>query len=224
MKKIPKNFDIKRARGIQSALAKRVIKKDVLPSSLKTIAGVDVSYTQNLAVAAVAILDYDNLETIEVQFSLVKICFPYVPTLLSFREAPAILSVLKKLKSKPDVCLIDGHGVAHPYRYGLACHIGVIKKVPTIGVAKNKLFGEVSKFERNTAKIKDNSEVIGLALLKSTCRRPLYISVGNMVSLDKALEIVKHCISNNYRTAIPIMIAHKLANRKKHNLVKRIKK
>jgi len=119
--------------------------------------------------------------------------------------------------------LIDGHGLAHPYSFGLACHIGIIKKVPTIGVAKNILFGKVGKYEWNIAKIENEHEIIGLPLLKNVGERPLYISVGNRVNLDDALEIVKHCLSVNYRMPIPIMIAHKFANKKKHNIVKREK-
>lgn len=142
-RRVPRSFLVEKARKLQLKLAKEVVKEDLLPPSLKLVAGVDVSYVEDNAFAAVAVLNYEDMGLVEAKCSSVKTRFPYVPTFLSFREAPAIFSVLKKLKSVPDVYLIDGQGVAHPYGFGLASHVGVIAKVPTIGVAKSRLFGTV---------------------------------------------------------------------------------
>jgi len=214
-RRVPRSFVIEKARKLQLKLAKRVLREDLLPPSLKLVAGVDVSYSEETAFSAVAVLNYENMELVEAKCSAVKTRFPYVPTLLSFREAPAIFSVLKKLESAPDVYLIDGQGVAHPYGFGLASHVGVIAKVPTIGIAKSRLFGKVTKRKPYSALISKGNEVVGVALTTKAGRRPIYVSVGHMVSLNRAVEIVKHCIKNDYQTAKPIIMAHKLANEEK---------
>lgn len=213
--RVPRSFVVEKARRLQLELAKKVIKEDQLPPSLKLVGGVDVSYAEDAAFAAVAVLNYEDMKLVEAKCSAVKVRFPYVPTLLSFREAPAIFSVLKKLESTPDVYLIDGQGVAHPYGFGLASHVGVITKVPTIGVAKSRLFGKVIKRKPYSALISKGNEVVGVALTTKAGRRPIYVSVGHMVSLNRAVEIVKHCIKNGYQTAKPIIMAHKLANEEK---------
>lgn len=213
--RVPRSFVVEKARRLQLELAKKVIKEDQLPPSLKLVGGVDVSYAEDAAFAAVAVLNYENMKLVEAKCNAVKVRFPYVPTLLSFREAPAILSVLKKLESTPDVYLIDGQGVAHPYGFGLASHVGVITKVPTIGVAKSRLFGKVTKRKPYSALISKGNEVVGVALTTKASRRPIYVSVGHMVSLNRAVEIVKHCIKDGYQTAKPIIMAHKLANEEK---------
>jgi deoxyribonuclease V len=215
---LPSNFDLRKARILQTQLAKKVIKKDLLPKKLKLVAGIDVSYARNIAVAAIATLNYKTMEVFENTVSKVEQRFPYIPTLLSFREAPAIFSVLKRLKTKPDVYLLDAQGVAHPRRFGLACHIGVIRKIPTIGVAKSRLFGKVGHFKNYRAPVLDNDEVIATVLLKRR-GRPLYVSLGHMISLERAVDVVEHFIDSKYRTVIPIMIAHKLATEKKNRLL-----
>jgi deoxyribonuclease V len=220
-RKIPSfsaNFDLRKALTLQTKLAKKVIKKDLLPKNLKHVAGIDVSYARTIAVAAVATLNYRTMDVVEKKASKVEQRFPYIPTLLSFREAPAIFSVLKKLKLRPDVYLVDAHGVAHPRRFGLACHIGVIKKIPTIGVAKSRLFGKVGNFRNNRAPVTDNEEVIATVLLKGR-GKPLYVSLGHMVNLERAVDVVEHFIDEEIRTAIPIMVAHILATQEKNRFL-----
>ena len=212
------NFDLRKARMLQMQLAKKVIKNDLLPKNLELVAGIDVSYTRNIAVAAIATLNYGTMKVIENKVNTVKQRFPYIPTLLSFREAPAIFSVLKKLKLKPDVYLVDAQGLAHPRRFGLACHIGVIRKIPTIGVAKSRLFGKVGDFKKNRAPVTDNGEVIANVLLKRR-GRPLYVSLGHMVNLERAVDVVEHFIDSDCRTVIPIMFAHMLATEEKNRLL-----
>jgi len=214
---LPANFDLRKARMLQMQLAKKVIKNDLLPKNLKLVAGIDVSYTRNIAVAAIATLNYGTMKVIENKVNTVEQRFPYIPTLLSFREAPAIFSVLKKLKLKPDVYLVDAQGLAHPRRFGLACHIGVMRKIPTIGVAKSRLFGKVEDFKKNRAPVTDNGEVIATALLKRG--RPLYVSLGHMVNLERAVDVVEHFIDSDCKTVTPIMVAHMLATEEKNRLL-----
>jgi len=207
-KRVPPNFSIERARRIQQKISKRIITEDRLPSRLDLVAGIDISYVEGSAVASVAVLRYNTLKVVEVKRGHVKERFPYVPTLLLFREAPAVFRVLPKIESKPDVYLIDAHGLAHPYRCGLASYVGVIKRIPTIGVAKSRLCGDVGEHIDDIAPILENGETIGVELITKRGERPVYVSVGNMVSLSKAIEVVKHC-TRNHRIPEPLRAAHK---------------
>jgi deoxyribonuclease V len=212
-------FSIKKARRTQSRLAKQIVFEDDLPKRLHLVAGVDVAYAQERSVGAVAVLDYDSLELVETQTATCKTRFPYVPTLLSFREVPPAVLSIKRLKSRPDVFLVDGHGFAHPFRCGFACHLGLIMNRPTIGVAKSKLFGEVeeTRTSKNVAFLKHEDEVIGAEILTEAGRKPIYVSVGHMVSLKTAVEIVRHCTQNS-RIPKPILEAHKLATTEKRKI------
>jgi deoxyribonuclease V len=212
-------FSIKKARRTQSRLAKQIVFEDDLPKRLHLVAGVDVAYAQERSVGAVAVLDYDSLELVETQTATCKTRFPYVPTLLSFREVPPAVLSIKRLKSRPDVFLVDGHGFAHPFRCGFACHLGLIMNRPTIGVAKSKLFGEVeeTRASKNVAFLKHEDEVIGAEILTEAGRKPIYVSVGHMVSLKTAVEIVRHCTQNS-RIPKPILEAHKLATTEKRKI------
>lgn len=214
IKRVPPNFSIEKARKIQLKTSKRVVTEDGFSSDIKLVAGVDVSYGGGLALASVVVLDYDTLEVVEVECEHVRERFPYVPTLLLFREAPAILKVLTKLGSKPEVYLIDAHGLAHPYRCGLASYIGVIKKIPTIGVAKSRLCGKVREYVGDTAPVVENCETIGVELITKRGEKPVYVSVGNMVSLNRAIGVVRHC-TRNYRIPEPLRMAHEKATREK---------
>ena len=207
-KRVPINFSIERARRIQQKISKRIVTEDRLPSSLDLVAGIDVSYVGGSAVASVAVLRYDTLEVVEVKRCRVKERFPYVPTLLLFREAPAVFRVLPKIESKPDVYLIDAHGLAHPYRCGLANYVGVIKRIPTIGVAKSRLCGDVGEHIDDIALLVEHGETIGVELITKHGERPVYVSVGNMISLSKAIEVVRHC-TKNHRIPEPLRVAHK---------------
>lgn len=147
MKKICLNpaFSIEKAHKTQLLLSKQIIFENKVSNKIRYIAGVDVAYSKGFSIGAVAVLDYKNLKLVEAQTTLLKTRFPYIPTLLAFREIPTIILCIKKLQLQPDVFIVDGHGFAHPYRCGFANHLGILIKKPTIGVAKNKLFGETKK-------------------------------------------------------------------------------
>lgn len=214
---VPKGFSLEKARKSQIELSKRVIRENKLPEEIDYVAGVDVAYLGKFAFGAVAVFEYTSLKLVETKASMVKTKFPYIPTLLSFREISPAIAAIKKLNTKPDVFLVDGQGVAHPFRFGFASHLGVVLNKPTIGVAKSLLCG---KIQRNPEKegeftyIYDNDEVIGAVLLIKKGFKPIYISVGHMVSLENAIKIVKKCVKS-HRVPEPIRMAHIVANEMK---------
>jgi len=209
-------FSVKEAHETQLRLSKQIIFEDTLPEKIRFVAGVDVSYARGVSIGAVAVLDYDSLKLVESQTAFCKTCFPYIPTLLSFREIPPAVLSIKKLHVQPDVFLVDGQGFAHPYRCGFASHLGLAIGKPTIGVAKSRLFGEAerTKTEDEVAFLKNKGEVVGAIVTTKRGCKPLYVSVGHMVSLETAIKIVKHSIQNN-RVPEPILKAHKIATKEK---------
>jgi len=195
-----------------------VIDEDRLPRKIRYVAGVDVAYAKGVSVGAVAVLDSDLLSLIESQVAYCKTRFPYVPTLLSFREIPPAVLAIKKLKTQPDVFLVDGQGVAHPFRFGFASHLGLVIDKPTVGVAKSLLCGEVGRFkDEGWAPIKDKGEIIGATVATFFGEKPVYVSIGHKVSLDSAIAIVKHFTCGN-RIPEPILKAHRIANEEKKKL------
>lgn len=214
--KFNNKFSIKKAHAMQRQLSKLVVREDTLPKRITSVAGVDVAYTKQYSIGAVAILDYHTLTMVEDKTAKVKTRFPYIPTLLSFREIPPALAAIRKLKTKPDVFLVDGQGIAHPYRLGFASHLGLMLGKPTIGVAKSLLCGKVSTLNQDDwAPIVDKGEVIGAAVAKDE-KKPLYISVGHKISLERAISIVKAC-TTSYRVPQPIRMAHIIANKQAKN-------
>jgi deoxyribonuclease V len=206
-------FSVEEAHAMQKKLARLVVREDTLPKQNTCVAGVDVAYTKQHSIGAVAVLDYDSLSIVEARTARVKTRFPYIPTLLSFREIPPALAAVRKLKTKADVLLVDGQGIAHPYRLGFASHLGLLLDKPTIGVAKSLLCGEIDALNSDGwAPILDESEVIGAAITKNS-RKPIYVSVGHKISLERAIDVVKHC-TKSYRIPEPIRAAHKIANEK----------
>ena len=211
-KNLPRFFSIKRAREVQRELSKRIIKNDSkLSKCIENIAGVDISYIGDMGIGAIAVLDFNSLNIKEKVTSITKISFPYIPTLLSFRELKPAIQAFLKIKSKVDVFMIDAHGYAHPYRLGFASHFGVVIKRPTIGVAKSYLFGEVKKWKSNIDLLYDKEEIIGAVLRVKKNQRPIYVSIGNMISLDTAIDIVLRTIKNGNRLPEPTRQAHLLA-------------
>jgi len=206
-------FSIAKARKAQNCIAQKVITQDQLPAEIRLIAGVDAAYIENLALGAAVVLDYHSLKVLETQVTTQQARLPYIPTLLSFRELPAIISAIRKLKLQPDVFLVNGHGIAHPYRCGLASHLGVALGKPTIGVAKGRLIGEVKQTEEELFLI-DEGEIVGVIVPTLGNARPVYVSIGHMISLRTAVEVVKHCLRSS-RLPEPIRVAHKVASKER---------
>ncbi len=183
---------------------------------VRWIAGVDVGFERRNTVtrAAVAVLSFPDLELEEYAISRRPTGFPYVPGLLSFREAPAVLEALEKLRQLPDLLLCDGQGIAHPRRFGIACHLGILTGIPSIGVAKTRLIGRHGKVpdERGSwLPLCDGDEVIGAVLRSRQGVKPLFVSSGHCVSLETALQYVMACVTR-FRLPETTRWAHRLAS------------
>ena len=179
---------------VQQQLASKVIKKDI-NNQIDLVAGVDVAYAKesDKLVAAVVILNADTLEIVETSVAEDNAQFPYIPGLFSFREIPPLIKAFSKLKNTPDLVLCDGQGYAHPRRFGLACHLGIIFDVPTIGCGKTKLLGSHQELDRERGAAKplvDNGEVVGNVLRTQTDINPIYVSIGHYISLATSCEWV----------------------------------
>lgn len=211
----PWDVNPKEALIIQSRLYSYIIQKDDF-SEINTIAGVDVGFypDQQKAHAAIAMFSYPELQRIDSLMLETRIKFPYIPGLLSFREVPAIIEVLEKFIFKPDLLLCDGHGYAHPRRFGLACHLGILTGIPTIGVAKSRLIGTHQIPDRSKGDwqpLIDQEQIVGAVLRTRNDVKPVYVSIGHRISLKTAVEVVIHC-SPKYRIPEPLRQAHKLAS------------
>ncbi|MEM4250656.1 MAG: endonuclease V, partial [Candidatus Bathyarchaeia archaeon] len=180
---------------------------------LRRIAGVDLAFAGDEAVAACVILDYQDFKVIEEKTARMRLDFPYMPGFLWFREGPAIARVMKRLSVEPDISLVNAHGIAHPRRFGCASHIGVVIKRPTIGVAGSRLCAELTHLPAKTgerAPLVIGDAVVGWAV-KPEVGGPIYISPGHMVSVESAAEVVINCL-RGHRFPEPIYLSHRLAN------------
>ena len=203
------------AIALQSRLARYVICHD----SLKTpscIAGVDVGFEEEgrITRAAVAVLDYPSLKPIDQAIARQETRFPYIPGLLSFREIPAILQALKQLRQSPDLLLCDGQGLAHPRRFGLACHLGLLTDTPSIGVGKTRLIGshhEVPEEKGSWVPLIHRQEEIGAVVRSRSGVKPIYVSIGHRISLPTAIHYVL-AATTRYKLPETTRAAHRLAS------------
>lgn len=206
----------KEAMALQERMRRYVIDEDRL-RGVTRVAGVDVGFEDGNRVtrAAVAVLDARTLELVDSAVFRSPTRFPYVPGLLSFRETPAVLEALQALRSAPHLILCDAQGYAHPRRFGLACHLGVLTGVPTIGVAKSRLIGEHAEVPRargSSRPLLHEGERIGIVLRTRAGVKPLYVSIGHRVSLETAVEWVLR-LAPRYRLPETTRWAHRLASR-----------
>ncbi len=199
--------------AIQRRLAPRVIRENAF-GEVRRVAGVDAGFpAPDVTRAAIAVLSYPDLELLDVAVVEQPTRFPYVPGLLSFREAPAILEAFAKLRLKPDLLIVDGQGIAHQRRLGIASHLGLWLDIPTIGSAKSLLVGRHGPLgdERGaTAPILDRGEVVGAAVRTRPGVKPLYVSIGHRVDLPTAVRLVLSC-ATRYRLPEPQRQAHNAA-------------
>ncbi|MDH1730559.1 deoxyribonuclease V [Pseudomonas chengduensis] len=206
------------ARELQTQLARQVRLEDDYPP-LRHLAGVDVGFEEGGAItrAAALLLDPDTLEPLAECVARIPTSMPYVPGLLSFRELPALLRALAGLPDEPDLIFVDGHGIAHPRGLGIAAHLGVVSGLPTIGVAKKILTGHHAELaEARGARVEllnRMGEQIGWVLRSKDRVRPLIISPGNRVSLERAPELVMACV-RRHRLPEPTRLADRLASRR----------
>lgn len=203
------------ARLIQSELAGEVEQQDRL-DTVRHIAGVDIGFEADGSVtrAALVVLRYPELKLTERIVVREPTRFPYVPGLLSFREVPALLRAFEQVHTAPDLILCDGQGLAHPRRFGLACHLGVLLDIPCIGVAKSRLIGgyqEPPQIRGAWAPLIDRGESIGAILRTRTNTHPLYVSIGHRISLATACDWVL-AASPRYRLPETTRLAHRAAS------------
>lgn len=204
------------AIAVQKRLASRIETTDRF-DRVHTIAGIDVAFPSGGQVtrAAIQVLSFPALDAIETSVVEEPTRFPYIPGLLSFREAPSVLAALAKLEVRPDLLMLDGQGLAHPRRFGIACHVGLLTDIPAIGVAKSRLTGrhdEPGKGKGDQAPLVDGEEVIGTVLRTRDRVKPVYVSVGHRVSLETAVSITLAC-ATRYRLPEPTRLADKLSKR-----------
>jgi deoxyribonuclease V len=194
----------------------RQVKITPLPADITRIAGVDVGFHEGVGRAAVVVLDYPSLTVTEHAVVETKVEFPYIPGLLSFRELPALLAAIEKLTCLPDVFVVDGHGYAHPRRFGIAAHLGVILDLPSLGCAKSVLvgrYGQLGNEAGDKTELCLEQEVIGMAVRTRQGCKPVFVSIGHRVDLESAIRLILAC-TRAYRLPEPTRLAHRLASDK----------
>lgn len=208
------------AIALQKRLAERV-RIEPLAKPPRYLAGLDAAFSVDgrYCLAAVVLWDADEDQVVEEQIARSPLRFPYVPGLLSFREAPALLAALRRLRQPPDVLICDGQGLAHPRRFGIACHVGLWANLPAIGCAKSRLIGdhaEPAPRRGSTSPLIDRGDQVGVVLRTQNGRRPVYVSVGHRVDLPGAVALVL-AAARRFRLPDPTHRADRLAARAKAN-------
>ena len=210
----PWNVTTTEAAKIQMGLKERISQVDDF-DKIEQVGSVDVNYKKGMAkaTAAAVVLSFPGLEVLETRVVEGEISFPYVPGLFSFREIPLLIPALEKLKTTPSVMLVDGQGIAHPQRMGLAAHLGILMDIPTIGCAKSPLLGthEEPSIEKGAyTYLYDQTEVIGAVVRTRTNISPVYISIGHKISLHTAVEVTLKC-TPKFRIPEPLRTAHQMS-------------
>ncbi len=202
------------AKNIQETLAKKVIREDT-SLNISTVCGVDVGFgKEGKAHAACVVMSYPVLEVIDYITVNTTVDFPYIPGLLSFREIPSFIPALERLKIEPDLILCDGHGIAHPRRFGIASHLGLLLDKPVVGCAKSKLIGTYHEPDNKRGSYEylyHSGEIIGAVMRTRSGVKPVFISIGHKLSLKRALDLILHCCTK-YRIPEPIRCAHMKAS------------
>ena len=212
------DLSCKEAIAIQRCLASQV-RFIAMKKKPTIVAGLDCAFSKDgkIIFAAAVVIDTSDFSIIETTTANRKVVFPYIPGLLSFRETPACIDAIEKLKTRPDVFIVDGQGIAHPRRLGIASHIGLLIDKPTIGCAKSRLIGtfeEPGNKKGSHNPLMDSGEEIGAVLRTRTDVKPLYVSVGHKCALDDAISIVLGC-TTKYRLPEPSRLAHQLVGQAK---------
>ena len=203
------------ARKIQNELRRQVVRTDRF-GKINTVAGVDIGLKKDIARASVVVLSFPELQVVDSVVTESPVRFPYIPGLLSFREIPPLLTAFDELRSEPDLVIVDGQGIAHPRRFGLASHLGLILDKPTIGCAKSRLWGRYEEPESEQGSytyLMDKGEVIGAAVRTRRNVRVVYVSIGHRISLDSARTWTLACC-RGYRLPETTRYAHNAASSK----------
>ena len=216
-------ISLEEAKNLQKNLAKKITRRK-LTSNIKHVAGFDVSYMkeENILIAGMVLIDYPSLEFIDRFILTGSIQFPYIPGFLSFREAPVLLKLIEEHSQLADIFIFDGHGVAHPRGLGIASHIGVLTEKPCIGCAKKKLVGNYILPEIDKGACSDliyKNEIVGVVLRTKFNVKPVFVSVGHMVNLDQATELILNC-TTRYRLPEPTRLAHQVVSEYRKSLIR----
>lgn len=214
-------FNGHRAILAQKILSRRVIRSDMIEEPIKYIMGLDVSYAGEFGIAACTIFSND-LKLLRFKIIVDKVKIPYIPGLLAFRELPLYARLCLEFKGRRDiVVLVDGHGLAHPRRLGIASHLGVTLSIPTVGVAKRILIGKPVVVNGDRTLLVDRGEIVGEML--KVKGKPIIVSIGHMVSLKRAVEIVKK-VTLKYRIPEPIRLAHIISKSVAENVKRKLQR
>lgn len=210
------NVNPEEARNLQQELRKQ-LQIEPLSSEVKLVAGADISFNkyESTVYAGFIILDVNSLQPVAHSLAISEAHFPYIPGLLSFREIPSLLKAWEQLVIKPDVVMVDGHGIAHPRRLGIAAHFGLATNTASMGVAKKKLFGKYEEPETtagNYTSLKQGDETLGYVYRTKKNVKPVFISPGHKISLQDVLHLTSQC-TGKYRLPEPTRQAHLLVNR-----------
>ena len=203
------------AKHLQNELRTQVSKTDRF-GTIRTVAGVDIGLKNNIARASAIVLSFPDLQVVDGVVVESRVSFPYIPGYLSFREIPPLLVAFARLQTEPDLVIVDGQGIAHPRRFGLASHLGLILDIPIIGCAKSRLCGqyvEPDKEKDSYTPLLDKDETIGIALRTRTNVSVVYVSIGHLISLDSARMLTLACCKG-YRLPETTRYAHKAASGK----------
>ena len=207
--RIPTKITPKEAVRLQQRLAPLVKETDELPRNLSSLVGCDATYLNGTTFAAAISVEYENLTVDRVRTIKERTTFPYIPGLLAFREGSAVLRAIRALRPRSYVCMVDGHGLAHPRRFGLACFVGLALDRPTIGVAKGLLYGSV---KGNSVVDVEGRSIAELITLPGS-GKTIYVSVGHKISLKLAVEVVERCLTP--QGPLPIRLAHEEVTKRK---------
>lgn len=191
----PWSLSPRRAIAVQRRLA-RAVRIEAPSAPPRLVAGLDAAFTRDHCLAAVVVWDLREARVLEERTAVRPVRFPYVPGLLSFREAPALLAALRRLERIPDLLICDGQGLAHPRRFGIACHVGVVSGLPSVGCAKSRLIGEHREpgpRRGARAALLDRGERVGTVLRTREGSKPVYVSVGHRIDLASAVRVVLAC-------------------------------
>lgn len=199
-------FSVARARFAQRMIAEKVVESDEWLHDVRLVGGVDVSYVGDLAVAAAVVVDAGSLKPVAKSLVKLRVEFPYVPTLLAFREAGPMIAAVRALEQRPHVLLVDGNGRLHPLGAGIACQVGLALDTPTIGVAKKLLCGTVGEWRGDEAPVFVGEKVAGVAVRLRG--RPVYVSVGHKITLPTAVKLVRQLTRRGYSLPEPLRLAH----------------
>ncbi len=215
-------MNLEKLKAIQEEFSRKVVLEDMFSlDEVRYVVGVDQAFLNDEVISCAVKFTFPELERVDEAVGVEKVDFPYIPTFLMFREGEPAVKVVRKVVEEKTVILVDGSGIAHPRKCGLATYIAISVGKPAVGITKKKLYGEVVK-EDGLTKLKDGEKTIGYVL--KTCKRcnPIYISPGSYISPETSLRIVEMCL-RGYKLPEPIRMAHNLAGEVKKSLLSNLK-